>query len=56
MEKRGPKSAKMMLVFISEPGYRKNVKFDYIDIAQRQIAYSLPLHFNRIINRYASRL
>jgi hypothetical protein len=56
MEKRGPKKAKMMLAFVSQPGYRKNVQFDYRDIAKRQIAYSLPLHFNRIIGRYMSRL
>jgi hypothetical protein len=55
MEKRG-KTQKMMLVFTRQPGYRKNVKFDYFEVAQKQIAYSLPLHFNRIMNRYASRL
>lgn len=53
-ERRGPKSLKLMLRFTRQPNYTK--RFAYFEVAQRQVAYSLPLHFNRIINRYASRL
>jgi hypothetical protein len=53
-EKRGKTGMKMMLSFTRQPNYRK--RFNYFEVAQKQIAYSLPLHFNRIMNRYASRL
>jgi hypothetical protein len=53
-EKRGSRGVKMMLVFTSQPNYKK--RFNYFEVAQRQIAYSLPLHFNRIIQRYMSRM
>jgi len=49
-------STRIMLVFARNVGYRKNVKYDYFDIGRNQVEWSLPLHFNRIINRYISRM
>jgi hypothetical protein len=53
-EKRGRTGVKMMLAFTRQPNYQK--RFQYFEVAQRQVAYSLPLHFSRIVNRYMSRL
>lgn len=53
-EKRGKAGIKMMLVFTRQPNYKK--RFDYFEVARKQVAYSFPLAFNRIMNRYASRL
>lgn len=49
-------STRIMLVFARNVQYRKNVKYDYFDIGRNQVEWSLPLHFNRIINRYISRM
>ena len=49
-------STRIMLVFARNVQYRKNVKYDYFDIGKNQVEWSLPLHFNRIINRYISRM
>lgn len=54
-ERNGSNSV-VMLVFARSVSYRKNVKFDYFDVGRKQVAYSLPLHFNRIVNRYMSRM
>lgn len=53
-EKRGNAGVKLMLTFTRQPQYQK--RFNYFEVAERQVAYSLPLHFNRIIGRYMSRL
>lgn len=45
---------RIMLVFGAKPGYQK--KYDYFGVGEKQVAYSLPLHFNRILNRYISRM
>ena len=49
-------STRIMLVFARNVQYRKNVKYDYFDIGKNQVGWSLPLHFNRIVNRYISRM
>lgn len=53
-ERRG-KDVKVMLVNTRKKvAYKK--RYDYFNVGQKQVAYSLPLHFNRIINRMVSRL
>jgi hypothetical protein len=53
-ERRG-KDIKIMLVNTkTRRPYKK--RYDYFGVGQKQVAYSLPLHFNRIINRMVSRL
>lgn len=47
-------STRIMLVFAQNVQYQK--KYDYFGIGEKQVAYSLPLHFNRILNRYISRM
>ncbi len=49
-------STRIMLVFARNVGYRKNVKYDYFDIGREQVQWSFPMHFNRIIQRYLSRM
>lgn len=45
-----------VLIFVDSVGYRKNVKYDFHDVGRQQLNVSLPLHFNRILNRYLGRL
>lgn len=52
-ERRG-KDVRIMLAFAKSVNYQK--RYDYFGVGQKQVAYSLPLHFNRIINRYMSRM
>lgn len=49
-------TTRIMLVFARNVQYRKSVKYDYFDIGRNQVEWSLPFHFNRIINRYISRM
>ena len=49
-------NTRIMLVFARNVQYRKRVKYDYFDIGRNQVEWSLPFHFNRIINRYISRM
>ena len=49
-------TTRIMLVFARNVQYRKRVKYDYFDIGRNQVEWSLPFHFNRIINRYISRM
>ena len=53
-ERRG-KDVKIMLVNTKKKAVYKK-RYDYFGVGQKQVAYSLPLHFNRIINRMISRL
>jgi hypothetical protein len=53
-ERRG-KDVKIMLVNTRKKAVYKK-RYDYFGVGQKQVAYSLPLHFNRIINRMISRL
>lgn len=52
-ERRG-KDVKIMLVFVRGTNYRE--KFDYYGVGRKQLAYSLPRHFDRILLRYMSKL
>lgn len=51
---RNGASTRIMLVFARNVNYQKRYK--YFEIGARQVAYSLPLHFNRIVQRYISRM
>lgn len=51
---RNGSSTRIMLVFARNVQYQK--RYDYFGVGERQVAYSLPLHFNRIVNRYMSRM
>jgi hypothetical protein len=51
---RNGTSTRIMLVFARNVQYQK--RYDYFGIGEKQVAYSLPLHFNRIVNRYMSRM
>lgn len=51
---RNGASTRIMLVFARNVNYQK--RYDYFGVGERQVAYSLPLHFNRIVNRYISRM
>jgi hypothetical protein len=53
-ERRG-KDVKVMLVNTKTRRPYKQ-RYDYFGVGQKQVAYSLPLHFNRIINRMITRL
>ena len=53
-ERRG-KDVRIMLVNTKKKTVYKK-RYDYFGVGQKQVAYSLPLHFNRIINRMVSRL
>jgi hypothetical protein len=52
-ERRG-KDVKIMLVFVNGTNYRE--KYDYYGVGKKQLAYSLPRHFDRILMRYMSKL
>ena len=52
-ERRGG-DVRVMLSFARQVQYQK--RYDHFGVGAKQVAYSLPLHFNRIFNRYASRL
>ena len=52
-ERRG-KDVKIMLVFVDGTNYRE--KYDYYGVGRKQLAYSLPRHFDRILMRYMSKL
>jgi len=47
-------STRIMLVFARNVQYQK--RYDYFGVGEKQVAYSLPLHFNRIMQRYISRM
>lgn len=51
---RNGASTRIMLVFARNVQYQK--RYDYFGVGERQVAYSLPLHFQRIVNRYMSRM
>ena len=51
---RNGSSTRIMLVFARNVQYQK--RYDYFGVGERQVAYSLPLHFNRIVQRYMSRM
>lgn len=53
VERRGSVNT-VMLAFAKSVNYQK--RFDYFGVGAKQVAYSLPLHFNRIVNRYLSRM
>jgi hypothetical protein len=53
-ERRG-KDVRIMLVNTKKKTVYKK-RYDYFGVGRKQVAYSLPLHFNRIINRMVSRL
>lgn len=53
-ERRG-KDVKIMIVNTKRRAQYKK-RYDYFGVGQKQVAHSLPLHFNRIINRYMSRV
>jgi hypothetical protein len=52
-ERKGD-DVKIMLVFVRGTDYRK--KYDYKGAGDKQLAYSLPRHVDRILARYMSRL
>lgn len=52
-ERRGSQMT-IMLVFARSVSYQK--RYDYFGVGEKQVAYSLPTNFNRIINRYLSRI
>lgn len=43
-----------VLIFVDSVNYKK--RYDFHRVGKTQIAVSLPLHFNRILNRYLGRL
>lgn len=51
---RNGSSTRIMLVFARNVQYQK--RYDYFGVGERQVAYSLPLHLNRIVQRYMSRM
>ncbi|HSG63218.1 MAG TPA: hypothetical protein VLA24_17470 [Pseudomonadales bacterium] len=53
-ERRGSDVKVMLVNTRKKTVYKK--RYDYFGVGQKQVAYSLPLHFNRIINRMVSRL
>jgi hypothetical protein len=52
-ERKG-EDVKIMLVFVRNTNYRE--KYDYKGVGDKQLAYSLPRHMDRILLRYMSRL
>lgn len=52
-ERRG-KDLKIMLVPVASVTYKK--RYDYYGVGQKQLAYSLPRHFDRILKRYLDRM
>ena len=53
-ERRGSDVKIMIVNTKRRTQYKK--RYDYFGVGQKQVAYSLPLHFNRIINRMVTRL
>lgn len=51
---RNGSSTRIMLVFARNVQYQK--RYDYFGVGEKQVQYSLPVHFNRIMQRYMSRL
>lgn len=51
---RNGSSTRIMLVFARNVQYQK--RYDYFGVGEKQVAYSLPTHFNRIMQRYISRM
>lgn len=51
---RNGTNTRIILVFARNVQYQK--RYDYFGVGEKQVAYSLPLHFSRIMNRYASRM
>lgn len=45
-----------VILVIAKPGQGYKKKYDYFGVGEKQVAYSLPLHFNRIMQRYLSRM
>ena len=54
VERNGDNTRIILVIAKYGQGYKK--KYDYFRVGQKQVEYSLPLHFNRIINRYMSRM
>jgi hypothetical protein len=52
-ERRG-NDVKVMLAFARNVNYKK--RYDYHGVGKKQLAYSLPRHFDRILTRYLDRL
>lgn len=51
---RNGSNTRIMLVFARNVQYQK--RYDYFGVGEKQVQYSLPVHFNRIMQRYMSRL
>ena len=51
---RNGEQTRIMLVFAKSTSYKK--RYDFFGVGKKQLDYSLPLHFNRILKRYMSRL
>lgn len=51
---RNGTNTRIMLVFARNVQYQK--RYDYFGVGEKQVQYSLPVHFNRIMQRYMSRL
>lgn len=47
-------TTRMMLVFARSVSYRK--RYDFFGVGAKQVQYSLPVNFNRVFNRYMSRM
>lgn len=54
VERNGSNTRIILVIAKYGQGYKK--KYDYFGVGEKQVAYSLPLHFNRIMQRYMSRL
>lgn len=52
-ERRGGKVT-VMLAFARRVQYQR--RYDHFGVGSKQVRYSLPLHFNRIVNRYLARM
>jgi hypothetical protein len=51
---RNGSNTRIMLVFARNVQYQK--RYQYFEVGEKQVAYSLPTHFNRILQRYMSRM
>jgi len=51
---RNGSNTRIMLVFARNVQYQK--RYQYFEVGEKQVAYSLPTHFNRIMQRYLSRM
>lgn len=54
IERNGSNTRIMLVVAKPGQGYKK--KYKYFEIGEKQVQYSLPVHFQRIVNRYISRM